>query len=93
MNRRAYAYVAVAAIAVLGVSSAISFAPRLIWNASASTPVGLYAIESMPAPRVQDLAAVTPPEPHAEFLDDGGYLPRGLPLLKHVAAGPGQPVS
>ena len=33
-----------------------------------------------------------PPETLARFLADGGYLPRGLPLLKHVAALAGQSV-
>src|SRR3546814_18179470 len=30
--------------------------------------------------------------PPAAFLSDGGYLPRGVPLMKHVAALPGQRV-
>ena len=39
---------------------------------------------------VADLVVVRPPEPLARFLADGGYLPHGLPLLKHVAALAGQ---
>ena len=39
-----------------------------------------------------DLVAVDAPEPLATFLSDGGYLPRGVPLLKRVAALPGQRV-
>ena len=41
---------------------------------------------------VTDLVAVDAPEPLATFLSDGGYLPRGVPLLKRVAAVPGQRV-
>ncbi len=41
---------------------------------------------------VTDLVAVDAPEPLATFLSDGGYLPRGVPLLKRVAALPGQRV-
>ena len=44
------------------------------------------------APRVGDLVVVTPPEPLASFLADRGYLPRGVPLVKHVAALAGQSV-
>ena len=39
-----------------------------------------------------DLVVVTPPEPVARFLAERDYLPRGVPLLKHVLALPGQTV-
>ena len=59
---------------------------RFIWNASASVPVGLYRI--VPAKRIEvtDLAIVMPPADLATFLDERGYLPRGLPLIKRVLA-------
>ena len=59
---------------------------RFIWNASASVPIGLYRI--VPAKRVDvtDLAVVMPPDELAAFLEDRGYLPRGLPLIKRVLA-------
>lgn len=59
---------------------------RFIWNASASVPVGLYRI--VPADRIEvtDLAVVMPPDELAGFLDERGYLPRGLPLIKRVLA-------
>jgi len=38
------------------------------------------------------LVAVVPPEPLATFLGEGSYLPRGIPMLKHVLALPGQTV-
>jgi conjugative transfer signal peptidase TraF len=63
---------------------------RFIWNASASVPVGLYRI--VPATGtsrridVTDLAVVMPPAELAAFLDQRGYLPRGLPLIKRVLA-------
>ena len=66
--------------------------PFLIWNASASVPIGLYAVERPTQLRVADLIAVAPPEPLANFLADRGYLPRGVPLLKHVQALSGQSV-
>ncbi|MCP3476450.1 S26 family signal peptidase [Bradyrhizobium sp. CCGUVB1N3] len=67
-------------------------APRLIWNATASTPIGLYALHPVGRLRGLELVVVRPPEPIASFLADGGFLPKGVPLLKHVLALPGQTV-
>ena len=66
--------------------------PLLIWNASASVLVGLYVVERPIGLRVADLVVVRPPEPLTEFLADRAYLPRGMPLLKHVSALAGQSV-
>lgn len=92
MTRLGYAIATTGTVSLLGVLSIVSFAPKLIWNASASTPIGLYAIEPDRSPEVTDLVAVRAPEPLASFLSDGGYLPRGVPLMKRVAALPGQRV-
>lgn len=67
-------------------------APRVIWNASASVPIGLYRIDPADRIAVTDLVIVMPPEPLASFLDERGYLPRGVPLLKRVLALGGQTV-
>ncbi len=61
---------------------------RFIWNASASVPVGLYRIVSVKRIEVTDLAVIMPPDALAAFLDQRGYLPRGLPLIKRVLAVP-----
>ena len=66
--------------------------PWLVWNASASVPIGLYAVAAITEVQARDLVVVRPPELLARFLADGGYLPRGVPLLKHVAALAGQSV-
>ena len=60
--------------------------PRLVWNASPSVPVGLYVIR--PAKHYQrgDLIAANPPSWLAKTLVERGYLPRGVPLLKFIAA-------
>jgi len=64
----------------------------LLWNASASVPVGLYLLETTGSRYVPELVAVLPPEPLARYLEAGNYLPRGVPMLKHVLALPGQTV-
>jgi conjugative transfer signal peptidase TraF len=66
--------------------------PRLVWNASASVPIGLYAVDTVIDTHTGDLVVVKPPELLARFLADGRYLPRGVPWLKHVAAVAGQTV-
>lgn len=78
-------------LAVAGLSF-VSIAPKLIWNASASAPIGLYTVQSSDPIEVTDLVAVDAPELIAAFLADSGYLPRGTPLLKRVLGLPGQTV-
>lgn len=89
-----FGYVMATCLAVLAVGgSAFSHpAPWLIWNATASTPTGLYALRPVGSLRTLELVAVRPPEPIASYLADGGFLPKGVPLLKHVMAMPGQTV-
>ena len=64
----------------------------LVWNASPSAPVGLYAVSHRHKLDIGDLLVVRPPRPLAEWLANRRYLPVGVPLLKHLAALPGQRV-
>ncbi|MGC5204406.1 S26 family signal peptidase, partial [Klebsiella pneumoniae] len=66
--------------------------PRVIWNASASAPIGLYRIHPESDPPTGALVAIAPPEQLSRWLSARGYLPEGVPLLKHVAARAGQRV-
>ena len=79
-------------VLVIAGSAFIKPSPKLIWNASASLPIGLYSIRPIGALQNTELVAVTPPEPVASFLSDGGYLPRGVPLMKRVSGLAGQVV-
>ena len=89
-----FGYIMVTGFAMLSAGGLVVFhpAPRLIWNATASTPTGLYALRPVEQLHALELAAVRPPEPIAHYLADGGFLPKGVPLLKHVMALPGQTV-
>jgi conjugative transfer signal peptidase TraF len=80
-----------AMLAIAGLSF-LHITPKLIWNASASTPIGLYSMGQSKRLEVSDLVAVDAPEPLASFLAERGYLPRGVPLMKRVAGIPGQEV-
>ncbi len=75
-----------------GASPLFRPAPKLVWNASASVPIGLYAIRRIDGIRPGDLVLVLPPEGVARYLAQRGYLPLGVPVLKHVLALPGQSV-
>ncbi|MBB6192352.1 conjugative transfer signal peptidase TraF [Sphingobium wenxiniae] len=66
--------------------------PRVIWNASASAPLGLYRIRPDSDPPVGALVAVAPPERLGRWMAGRGYLGRGVLLLKHVTAKTGQRV-
>lgn len=92
MMRSGYVMTASFAVLLIGAMAIVHIAPWLVWNASASAPIGLYAIGASAPLEVADLVAVEPPEPLATFLSERGYLPRGVPLMKHVAALPGQRV-
>lgn len=63
-----------------------AWSPRLLWNTTASVPVGLYWLQPVDGLALGDLVAVEPPADLADFLAARGYLPRGVPLLKHVVA-------
>lgn len=81
-----------ASVGALALTFGRAAPPLYMWNVSASVPVGLYRLQSIDERYVSELVAVVPPEPLATFLADGSYLPRGVPLLKHVLALPGQTV-
>ena len=67
----------------------IQSTPKLLWNVSASAPIGLYFLHAPQALHKYDLVAVRPPIHHAQFLEEHQFLAKGALLLKHVAALPG----
>lgn len=92
MKRRTIFVTAALAIGTITITASVAMPRRLIWNASASVPVGLYAVRDGDQFRVGDLLAATPPLEIEEFLADGGYVPKGVPLIKHVAALPDETI-
>ncbi|MDR7154842.1 conjugative transfer signal peptidase TraF [Sphingobium xenophagum] len=92
MTRRGYVFVTIVAAQVTALLACIDPAPRLVWNATASAPIGLYAVSSGASPSVGDLALVMPDRHLAHWLARRHALPLGVPLIKHVAATAGQTV-
>lgn len=91
MTRARYIMVTVVALGIV-IASSIPNPPRLVWNASASVPIGLYTIAPSDRLAVSDLVAAMPPEPVAGFMVARGYVGRDMPILKHVIGLPGQRV-
>lgn len=76
---------AIISIVVLIAAMTMEFAPRLIWNATPSAPIGLYRIEQNP-PVIGDFVLVSPSGHAAELIKNRRYLSPDIPLLKRVAA-------
>ncbi|GAB5508204.1 MAG: S26 family signal peptidase [Rhizobiaceae bacterium] len=56
---------------------------KLIYNASASAPIGLYWLDNRPLKRC-DLVLVHVPKRMRDLVQQRGYLPPNTPLLKRV---------
>lgn len=86
-----------AALVSLGVGAligTIAHPPkvRLLWNASASAPIGLYLVAPDAPLEVGDMVAAWPPEGARQLAAMRRYLPSGVPLVKRVAATKGSQV-
>lgn len=86
MRRGAVLGCAALALAGLALGPTAARAPLLIWNASASAPIGLYRLEPAVRPAVGERAAWRPTPEWSRWFSARGYLPDGVPLLKPVAA-------
>ena len=67
--------------------------PILIWNASASAPIGLYYVDSWKRfdhqtadIEINDMVVAWPPNAARMLAADRHYLPSDVPLIKRVAA-------
>ncbi|MDZ5698683.1 S26 family signal peptidase [Chelativorans sp. M5D2P16] len=88
--RRAIAIASVG-LGLIGFTAFTEPSPWLVWNRSASAPIGLYFV-GFDAPAHGDLVLVRVPESVAELAGRRGYLPRSVPLVKRIAAQPGEHV-
>ena len=73
-------------VAALAATATTARTPVLVWNATASAPIGLYIRLSEPTPKRGDLVFVRPPAAIAQFASRRGYLPANVPLIKRIAA-------
>jgi conjugative transfer signal peptidase TraF len=80
------------AIAIVGLAAPLSKMPRLIWNATASAPIGLYEVRSQATFSRGELVLVRPPKWVRIFAAARGYLPDTVPMAKRIAAQNGDSV-
>ena len=81
-------------LALLLASATIGAQPLLVWNATASAPIGFYRVRpiGVQPPRIGELVLIRPDATSARLYAERGYLPLDVPLLKRVAAVAGQRV-
>ncbi|MBB5987857.1 S26 family signal peptidase [Sphingobium lignivorans] len=93
-RRRLKIRMAVAAIGMAIVLGSAVFppAPRLVWNASASAPIGLYAVSPGGLAEPGDMVIARVPEPYRRLAATRRYLPINVPLVKRVKAAAGDEV-
>lgn len=73
-------------VAVLGQTIACPPSPRLVWNASTSAPIGLYAVSPGGVLRRGDMVVAWLPSAARQLAARRRYLPPGVPLVKRVVA-------
>jgi conjugative transfer signal peptidase TraF len=92
MSRFGYVMVTYFLTLVVVIASFFHHTPRLMWNGSASAPIGLYWLQAPDMIKVGDLVADRAPTQLARYMSARRYLPLNIPLLKYVGAIAGQTV-
>lgn len=82
----------VAALTCLGLSQWRSGTPVIVYNASRSVPKGFYRVSAATSLRRGDLVLMTTPDSVRGLADARRYLPATVPLIKTVAALPGDQI-
>lgn len=85
------AWVALGVIAI-GLPSVVPAPVRLVYNATASAPLGWYAVVPAHEVHVGDVVLAQLPRNAARLADERHYLPASVPILKRVGAVAGQSV-
>lgn len=95
-TRRCRRIVPAVALISLGVGIFLTIArpprPILVWNASASAPIGLYGIGGVGRIAKDDMVIARLAEPYRALAASRHYLPANVPLVKRIAAVPGDRV-
>jgi len=79
-------------ITLVGFTLAFPPAPRLVWNASASAAIGLYAVTPGASVDIGDMVIARVPDPWRMLAAQRRYIPANVPLVKRVAAVAGDEV-
>jgi len=79
-------------VSVIALPSVVPVPLRLVYNATASAPLGWYAVVPVHEVHVGDVVLAQLPRNAARLADERGYLPASVPILKRVGAVAGQSV-
>ncbi len=91
-RRRSILAASMAAITALLAPALLSVSPRLTWNATASAPIGLYAVHPSATVRTGDMVLAWTPASVRALAAVRRYIPSNVLLIKRIAAGPGDTV-
>jgi conjugative transfer signal peptidase TraF len=86
VNRGLIAVLGGAGLAAILAPTVLRPPMALLWNASASAPVGLYRVHESRPLAVGDWVAAWPPDDTRTLFAERRYLPAGVPLVKRAAA-------
>ncbi len=89
---RSLAFGIAVATSLLGATLAFPPAPRLLWNASPSAPMGLYLVSPGDDPLPGDMVIARIPRPWRDLAASRRYIPSNVPLVKRVVGYPGREV-
>jgi len=93
-RRRIRRRVAITGVGVVLFALTMAFppAPRLVWNASASAPIGLYAVRPGTAIDPGDMVIALVPDAWRSIAAQRRYIPANVLLVKQVVAVAGDEV-
>jgi len=83
--------VATVGLGLLAVGPLIRVPTKVVFNGSASAPIGFYRVEYGPVSK-GDLVLVRLPEWAERLVEEHRYLPPGVPLIKRIVATKGDMV-
>jgi conjugative transfer signal peptidase TraF len=94
LKRKRLAIAGLSGFAVALLAASMLWRPPvlLVWNASASAPIGLYAVTSPDDVRTGEMVIAWTPEPARTLAAERRYLPSNVPLVKRVGAAGGDRV-
>ena len=94
LRRRRLGLAALVACVTAPVAASAIWKPPtlLVWNASASAPIGLYRLSAAKEVRRGDMVVAWTPGPARSLAAGRHYLPANVPLVKRVAAAAGDRV-
>ena len=93
-SRRSWATVALAGVGLALLASPLAWhpLPRLVWNASASAPLGLYSVTPIVPISAGDMVIARVPERWRKLAATRKYIPVNVPLVKRVVGIPGDQI-